>query len=175
MRVYANSMSVRLGTGFDARFIHCNRGLNGIEGTLSTAVGMALARPERRVTCVIGDLSAFYDQTALSQQELGGNLRILLLNNGGGAIFRAFDALRESPARDRLVTASHTTGAADLCRLYGVRYLRADDGESLREGIALLTSLESPRPVLLEVLTDGEEDMRLWREFYRSLLNTDIH
>lgn len=175
LRVYANSMSVRLGTSFDARFIHCNRGLNGIEGTLSTAVGMALARPERRVTCVIGDLSAFYDQTALSQHELGGNLRILLLNNGGGAIFRAFDALRESPARDRLVTASHTTGAADLCRLYGVRYLRADDGESLREGIALLTSLESPRPVLLEVLTDGEEDMRLWREFYRSLLNTDIH
>lgn len=175
MRVYANSMSVRLGTGFDPNFIYCNRGLNGIEGTLSTAVGMALARPERRVTCVIGDLSAFYDQTALSQHELGGNLRILLLNNGGGAIFRAFDALRESPARDRLVTASHTTGAADLCRLYGVRYLRADDGESLREGIALLTSLESPRPVLLEVLTDGEEDMRLWREFYRSLLNTDIH
>ena len=175
VRVYANSMSVRLGTSFDPHFIHCNRGLNGIEGTLSTAVGMALARPERRVTCVIGDLSAFYDQTALSQQELGGNLRILLLNNGGGAIFRAFDALKESPARDRLVTASHATGAEDLCRLYGITYLRAEDEESLREGIAQLASVKSARPVLLEVVTDGEEDMRLWREFYRSLLNSDIH
>ena len=73
------------------------------------------------------------------------------------------------------MTASHTTGAEDLCRLYGITYLRAEDEESLREGIAQLAYVKSRRPVLLEVVTDGEEDMRLWREFYRSLLNSDIH
>lgn len=169
LRVYANSMSVRLGTLFDPRFIRCNRGLNGIEGTLSTAVGMALARSDRRVTCVIGDLSAFYDQTALSQQELGGNLRLMLLNNGGGAIFRLFDEIRESPARERLVAAAHHTGAEHLCHLYGITYLRADDEESLRLGVSELCNCESPRPVLLEVVTDGETDARVYRDYYRSL------
>lgn len=168
-RVYANSMSVRLGTLFDPNFIRCNRGLNGIEGTLSTAVGMALARSDRHITCVIGDLSAFYDQTALSQQELGGNLRIMLLNNGGGAIFRIFDEIRESPARERLVAAAHHTGAEDLCHLYGITYLRADNEESLRRGISELCTRESARPVLLEVVTDGETDARVYRDYYRSL------
>ena len=64
----------------------CNRGVNGIEGSLSTAAGFSVVSGER-VFCVIGDLSFFYDQNALWNQHLTGNLRILLLNNGKGGIF----------------------------------------------------------------------------------------
>ena len=164
---YANSMSVRLGCLFARHYIYCNRGLNGIEGSLSTAVGMALARPDRYVYCVIGDLSAFYDQTVLSQQELGGNLRLLLLNNGGGAIFRSFPQLEESPARDTFVSASHHLTAEGLCAQCGIRYLRATDEHSLTEGVDALVHSVSPRPVLLEVLTDGDTDMKVYTEYYK--------
>ena len=64
--VYGNSSAVRLGNIYSNQYIHVNRGVNGIEGTLSVAVGMAVARREiEDIYCVIGDLSFFYDQNAL--------------------------------------------------------------------------------------------------------------
>ncbi|MBF1445748.1 MAG: 2-succinyl-5-enolpyruvyl-6-hydroxy-3-cyclohexene-1-carboxylic-acid synthase, partial [Prevotella nigrescens] len=78
--VYGNSSAVRLGNFCSSDYIFVNRGVNGIEGTLSTAVGMAAANKGKRVFCVIGDLSFFYDQNALWNSNLGDNLSILLLN-----------------------------------------------------------------------------------------------
>jgi len=78
--VYGNSSAVRLGNFCSSDYIFVNRGVNGIEGTLSTAVGMAATNKDKRVFCVIGDLSLFYDQNALWNSNLGDNLSILLLS-----------------------------------------------------------------------------------------------
>ncbi|MBQ4230661.1 MAG: 2-succinyl-5-enolpyruvyl-6-hydroxy-3-cyclohexene-1-carboxylic-acid synthase, partial [Salinivirgaceae bacterium] len=83
---YANSISVRLANIYANHFVWCNRGVNGIEGSLSTAAGFSAAT-DKTTFCVIGDLSFFYDQNALWNQNLKGNFRILLINNGCGAIF----------------------------------------------------------------------------------------
>jgi 2-succinyl-5-enolpyruvyl-6-hydroxy-3-cyclohexene-1-carboxylate synthase len=168
---YANSMAVRYGCVYAHHFIHCNRGLNGIEGTLSTTVGLALAHPTERIYCVIGDLSAFYDQTALSQQELTGNLRILLLNNSGGAIFHSFPQLASSPARDTLVSAAHRLTAEGLCTQCGITYIKASDEASLKEGITRLVHDEGTRPVLLEVLTDPNQDIRVYKEYHQFIID----
>ena len=80
---YANSTAIRLANIYAKHPVYCNRGVNGIEGSLSTAAGFSLVSDEN-VFCVIGDLSFFYDQNALWNQNLRGNLRILLMNNGKG-------------------------------------------------------------------------------------------
>lgn len=91
--------------------IFCNRGTNGIEGSLSTAVGYATAMWGLSIV-VIGDLSFFYDTNALWNTHLPHNLRILLVNNHHGGIFDKLPGLSASPARDALIAAGHQTFTA---------------------------------------------------------------
>ena len=169
---YANSMSVRLAMLYADHYVHCNRGVNGIEGCLSVAVGAALAAADDGakplVYCVSGDLAFFYDENALWQQQLGSNLRILLLNNGQGGIFRNLKGLQSSPACDSLVAARHNATAEGVCMQFGVEYHKATDEASLRDGLTHLHG-QSERPVLLEVLTDIDEDERVFKEYYHAL------
>lgn len=165
---YANSMAIRLANIFARHEVFCNRGVNGIEGSLSTAAGFSCVT-DRRVFCVIGDLSFFYDQNALWNQNLRGNLRILLLNNGRGGIFNMLKGLEQSEARDRLVAAEHHTSAEGVCRQNQVVYLSVDNQEALRQGIRTLSEIESDHPVLLEVFTDASEDERVYKDYFKSL------
>ena len=155
---YANSSAVRLGNLFARQHRQCNRGVNGIEGCLSTAVGMALAATQERTFCVIGDLSFFYDQNALWVQGLGPNMRVLLLNNGGGGIFTRFDGLRQSQARERLIMACHQTSAKGICESYGIDYRSVYAEDTLTEGLDFLMQTDAEGPLLLEVFTQMDED-----------------
>ena len=162
---YANSTAIRLANIYARHYVYCNRGVNGIEGSLSTAAGCSLVT-EEKVFCIIGDLSFFYDQNALWNQHLRGNLRILLLNNGKGGIFNMLKGLEASPARDPLVAAEHNTTAEGICQQNKVVYLKAVDMQQMNDGIQQLISIESTRPVLLEVFTDAETDSTVFRHYY---------
>ena len=165
---YANSSAIRLANIYARHRIYCNRGVNGIEGSLSTAAGFSCVTNEK-VFCVIGDLSFFYDQNALWNQNLRGNFRILLLNNGKGGIFNMLPGLGQSPARDKFVAAEHHTSAKGICQQNDIAYLKATNMEEMQQGIDTLLYMESPRPVLLEVFTDASEDERVFKAYYRSL------
>lgn len=165
---YANSTAVRLACIYSTSYVFCNRGVNGIEGSLSTAAGFSCVT-ECPVFCVIGDLSFLYDQNALWNQNLRGNFRILLLNNGKGGIFNMLKGLEQSPARDRFVAAEHHTTAEGICQQNDVAYLKATNMEEMQQGVDTLLHIESGRPVLLEVLTNAEEDERVFKDYYRSL------
>ncbi len=147
---YANSTAIRLANRYANHHVWCNRGVNGIEGSLSTAAGFSVVT-DQNVFCVIGDLSFFYDQNALWNTNLKGNLRILLLNNGKGGIFNQLPGLEQSPARDRLVAAAHSASAEGICSQNNVVYLKAENMEQMQQGIDTLLYLESEHPVLLEV------------------------
>ena len=167
---YANSSAVRLANIYAHHYVWCNRGVNGIEGSLSVAAGYSITVETDPITiCVIGDLSFFYDQNALWNQNLNGNLRILLLNNGKGGIFNMLKGLEQSPARDHLVAASHDTSAEGSCRQNDVGYRKATDEDSLQQGIEWLLYSEGERPLLLEVLTDVNQDECVFRDYYREL------
>jgi len=153
---YANSTSVRLAARYARHHVRCNRGLNGIEGSLSAAVGASLVA-EGRVCCVIGDLSFFYDGNALWNEHLRGNLRILLLNNGEGAIFRRLQGLDASPARHDLVMGAHHTTAEGTCRQHGIVYRAADTAEGLQKDVAWLVTADADRPLLLEVMAHPKQ------------------
>ena len=165
---YANSTSIRLANIFAQHSVYCNRGVNGIEGSLSTAAGFSVVTDEN-VYCVIGDLSFFYDQNALWNQNLRGNFRILLLNNGKGGIFNLLRGLEQSPARDQFVAAEHHTSAEGICQQNNVVYLKATNMEEMQQGISTLLKINSSRPVLLEVFTDPAEDERVFKDYYKTL------
>ena len=166
---YANSTAIRLANIFARHPVWCNRGVNGIEGSLSTAAGFSLASDET-VFCVIGDLSFFYDQNALWNQNLrhpshAGRLRVLLLNNGRGGIFNLLRGLEQSPARDLYVAAEHQTSAEGICRQNGVAYRKAEDKEQLQHGIDWLLMADSDCPMVLEVFTDPAIDEQTYRDY----------
>ena len=165
---YANSTAIRLANIYARHSVYCNRGVNGIEGSLSTAAGFSVVS-EDMVYCIIGDLSFFYDQNALWNQNLHGNLRILLLNNGKGGIFNMLKGLEQSPSRDQYVAAEHHTSAEGICMQNRVVYLKATNMEEMQQGLDTLIDMESDRPVLLEVFTDATEDERVFKDYYRRL------
>lgn len=143
----ANSSAVRMAEHHRIRpdvTVCCNRGINGIEGSTSTAVGYALAHPERPNYLITGDLAFFYDQNALWSQPMPQNLHILLLNNGGGGIFDRLP-LPQDERSQAFIRGRHTTSAEPVCRQYGVRYLQ---GEERMKDFA-----ESREAVVLEIKT----------------------
>lgn len=149
----ANSTAVRLvaavhrGGGIP---VYANRGLNGIEGSLSVAAGYALAGGGMSVM-LIGDLSFFYDQNALWNADLGGNLRILLLNDGGGAIFDRLPGLDASPAKARFIAGGHPYDARHVAETFHLPYRHTTLDEVTDEDLRWLLTVPAQRPVLLEV------------------------
>lgn len=143
--------------------IYCNRGTNGIEGSLSVAAGysLKLAQEESRqvALCIIGDLSFFYDVNALWNRQLTHHLRILLINNGGGAIFQQIKGLNQSPVLEDYVMASHCTNARGIANSYDCHYL-SEKIEDFSAEIKLIIDrllhfdtkqLETKRPIIFEV------------------------
>ena len=158
--ISGNSSAIRLMSQYADRHVYCNRGVNGIEGSLSTAVGFSMCKngADKHVYCVLGDLSFFYDQNALWNRNLNGKLRIIVLNNGGGAIFGKFQGLKESQAREEIIMAKHHATAEGICSQNEVKYLAAHTKEEMEQGISQLIHAESERPMLLEVFTDMDVD-----------------
>lgn len=149
--------------------IHCNRGVNGIEGSLSAAVGYSLADDGLSLV-LIGDLSFFYDRNALWNRLLKANLRILLFNNGGGQIFRRLPGLSDTPARDVYISGAHSVTAAGDAAAFGLHYIPVRNYAEWDAAAEVLLADRSDRPVLVEVFTaadDNEADRVLLNTYYQ--------
>ena len=148
-----------------------NRGTNGIEGSLSTAIGYATAS-EKLNFIFIGDLSFFYDMNALWNGNYGTNIRILLLNNSGGEIFHALPGLELHDNARRFVTATHQTSARAWAEDRGFEYLSAHNADELDKAAEHFTQPSvTSRPMLLEVFTDKTSDVELLKNYYHNLKN----
>ena len=121
--------------------ICCNRGTSGIEGSLSTAVGYAAASDKLNFIA-IGDLSFFYDMNALWNVNVRPNLRILLLNNGGGEIFHTLRGLDMSGTSHKFIAAVHKTSAKGWAEERGFLYLQAENEVELAETMQIFTQPE---------------------------------
>ncbi len=159
----ANSSPVRNAQYFslpENTHVYCNRGVNGIDGSLSAALGNAIAT-DRPVFCLIGDLSFFYDSNALWRQSLPGNLHILLFNNGGGNIFRTLPGL-DSPYRDTFIAGSNSFSAREQAMQAHLAYVCAKTAAELDRELPGFVS--SNTACLLEVCTDAEICARAQKE-----------
>lgn len=135
---------------------YCNRGTNGIEGSLSVAAGYSLAT-DATVLCIIGDLSFFYDCNALWNERLRGNLRILLVNNQRGDIFYRLPGLSATPSLDEYVAASHHSTAEGIASSHRCTYLHATSEcleNDIQDLLKQLLNESSETPVIMEVMTN---------------------
>jgi len=153
--------------------LFCNRGTNGIEGSLSTAVGYAAASGQLTFL-LIGDMSFFYDMNALWNRHLSPNLRILLNNNSGGGIFHTLPGLNRSEALNDYVSTAHNTEAGRWAEQQGFRVLTAHNSEELLQQLPLFMNQEGIQPVLLEVFTSMEENRKVIASYYEQLKNFRI-
>lgn len=163
-----NSSSVRLIQMFAARQ-GCeylgNRGTSGIDGSLSTAAGFSMFS-EKINTLIVGELSFFYDSNALWNLNFPKNLRIIVLNNGGGNIFRLIGGPRQSPALEEHFVARHNLKAEGLAAAYGISYLKAENQQQLSEALNTIYTPGFSGPVILEVWSDGETSATVFQECY---------
>ncbi len=168
----ANSSTVRYAQLFplpkDVEVLS-NRGTNGIEGSLSTALGYATASDKLNFI-FIGDLSFFYDMNALWNANYGSNVRILLLNNAGGEIFHALPGLEMQDNSRRFITAIHRTSARAWAEDRGFRYLSAHNEDELNQAAEIFTQPSiTPQPLLLEVFTEKDQDIEHLKTYYHNL------
>jgi 2-succinyl-5-enolpyruvyl-6-hydroxy-3-cyclohexene-1-carboxylate synthase len=135
-----------------------NRGASGIDGVTSAALGVAAATGQPTVL-VIGDVSFVHDLNGLlAVGRLGlDNLVIVLLNNGGGGIFRRLPIAAHEPPFEELFFTPHALAFEHAARFYGLAYQRADDRDAL--AAHLQAALRQARPAIIEVRTDSVTDL----------------
>lgn len=148
--------------------VYCNRGVNGIESTLPSVVGFASVHKEP-VYLIIGDLSFFYGLNALWNIEHIKNLRILLINNGGGGIFHLLPGLNKASSLKEYVSAEHTTQAKDWTLAAGLTYLSAENQNELNDNLKTFTDKQTNQSVLLEISTNMEISKKAFQEYYHKL------
>lgn len=168
----ANSNSVRMAQLYDLEpsiEVHCNRGADGIDGCMSSAIGCA-SDGVRLNYLMIGDLTFFYDMNALWNPQVGKNIRILLDNNGGGAIMHMPKRPDFAAALlPKYLTAHHNASAKAWAEDRGFKYYSARNAEELQNGIDALTDVNVEGPILLEVFTNLFDDVKCLKEYYAQI------
>ncbi|PSP03686.1 MAG: 2-succinyl-5-enolpyruvyl-6-hydroxy-3-cyclohexene-1-carboxylic-acid synthase [Cyanobacteria bacterium QS_7_48_42] len=160
----ANSMPVR-----DVEFFwkpnnsgiqpFCNRGANGIEGSLSTALG--IAHHHQSSVMLTGDLALLHDTNGfLQRNRFTGHLTIVLINNNGGGIFEMLPISQFEPPFQEYFATPQEMDFAQLCGTYGIEYKRITNWQQLQ---ALLNPLPEKGIRVLEIPTNRREDAK-WRQ-----------
>ena len=166
-----NSAAVRYIQLFDPikSFVYnSNRGTSGIDGSTSTAAGAAYIN-ERPTTLICGDVSFLYDSNALWNQNLKGNLTIIIINNQGGGIFRFIDGPADTPELEKYFEAHHQTNAEHLANSHDLYYLSAGSYDELEQKLVELYQLESDKPAILEVFTPREKNDLVLKDYFQHI------
>lgn len=147
---------------------NCNQGGFGIDGNMSTMIGASLIHPEKLYFCILGDLAFFYDMNVLGNRHIGKNVRILLINNGRGVIFRKpanLGSVFGNEADDFMAAAGHFGNKnPKLVKNYaenlGFQYFSASTKDEFIRVAKYITDPQiGNKPILLEVFTDTEEEI----------------
>lgn len=162
----ANSNSVRFPQHFlidPSVKVYCNRGANGIDGSMSTFIGQSCVH-DGLCFLLIGDLSFFYDMNALWNKYVRKNVRILLNNNSCGEIFY-MNKLQDKKLVGLHTAADHETSAQAWVESRGFKYLRAENKEQFDRALKEFVSEDSDGPIFLEVMTDKKKNSEEMERF----------
>ena len=144
-----------------------NRGANGIDGTVSTAFGVAAAA-RAPVVLLIGDVALAHDVGGLlAASRLGLKLVIVLVDNDGGGIFHFLPVASAGAEFVEHVATPHGLDFSHAAALYGCDWERAADVETFRA--ALARALVAERTTIVCVRTDRDENVALHRRVWESV------
>lgn len=150
----ANSSTVRYVQLFDLNTsvkVFCNRGTSGIDGSTSTAVGASLYH-KAPTLLITGDLSFLYDSNGLWNDYIRPDFKIIVINNGGGGIFRILPGKDDSENFERYFETVQDRDLSHLCKMYGFTHLVANSEEEVIDFLPDFFQ-QKTGPSLLEVVT----------------------
>ena len=163
----ANSTSIRLVSHFDmdpSIEVYGNRGANGIDGSASSYMGMAFDH-EKKAFLLIGDLSFFYDMNSLWNRYISPNMRIVLNNNEGAALFHYTVGLQNVPTLDQNIAAEHHATAKGWVESRGFEYLSVRNEAELEKALIRMNET-TEKPIFIEIFTDKEKDAQVLKSVY---------
>ncbi|MFK8005118.1 MAG: 2-succinyl-5-enolpyruvyl-6-hydroxy-3-cyclohexene-1-carboxylic-acid synthase [Saprospiraceae bacterium] len=165
-----NSAGVRYVQLFDQRkdlSYNSNRGTSGIDGSTSTAVGAAVAIG-KPTTLVCGDLSFFYDVNGLWNPYLPANLRIIIINNSGGGIFRIIPGPSTSDELGEFFEVTQKRTAEPIAKMYNLDYQKANSVKSLEKELSKFYK-KGKRTKILEVFTPRKSNDKILESYFEFL------
>ena len=148
--------------------VYCNRGTSGIDGSTSTAIGAAVAN-EKQTVFITGDIGFLYDSNALWNNYIPKNFKIILINNGGGGIFRILPGHKETPVFNTFFETSHCLTAEHLAKMYGFEYCIASDEASLAISLTALYA-QNEKPSILEIFTPTLKNDSILLQYFKELI-----
>lgn len=164
-----NSMPVRHIDTFDqpdARNIAIvgNRGASGIDGNVSTALGLAVSGQYAHVVAVLGDITFYHDMNGLLalRQSALRNVTFVVINNDGGGIFHRLPIARHDPPFTDLFLTPHGLKFEHAAAMYGLAYRAVVDEAELADALGAALGGEGG-PMLIEVETNSAADYRHMR------------
>lgn len=135
-----------------------NRGASGIDGNVSTALGLTAATL-RHVTALLGDITFYHDMNgllAIRQHELE-NITFIVLNNNGGGIFHRLPIARHDPPFTELFLTPHGLTFEHAAAMYGLHYTAIQSGPTAASQLAEAIQNHA-RPQLVEIMTSNHDD-----------------
>ncbi len=167
---YGNSTPIRYSNLFPHKntlTVNCNRGTSGIDGCFSTAAGAAYVNKSMTIS-VVGDITFFYDSNALWNNYLSPNLRIIIINNGGGNIFRWIDGAKEIKDFEKFFETKHHLTAKHLASMYDLPYYFCESKNEI-DNILKTFFNSSDKPKILEIKTDGTLSAEVYKNYFTFL------
>ena len=165
----ANSTSVRWTQLFPSRndlSYYCNRGTSGIDGSLSTAAGFAYSSKQNTVY-LTGDLSFIYDSNGMWNNYLGGNFKVIVMNNNGGNIFKFIGDQKLMKSCEEFFTTPHHVKIKSLVEAYGLEYLACTKTEELEE--ILIRIFSADKATVLEIFTDAALNTENYKGYFKNI------
>ena len=138
--------------------VFANRGASGIDGNLSTAFGIGMARADQTLVAIIGDITFYHDMNGLlALHRLGLTPTIVLLNNNGGGIFHRLPVHEQEPEFTEYFLTPHDLDFSHAARLYDLEHVCVADRAVFRDTFA--GCVESGKAQIIEVRTDARADL----------------
>jgi 2-succinyl-5-enolpyruvyl-6-hydroxy-3-cyclohexene-1-carboxylate synthase len=165
----SNSTPVRYAQLFDHNGIHrfyANRGTSGIDGCVSTAAGSAFVA-SNPVTVITGDIGFLYDSNALWNTNLKPDFRIIVINNGGGNIFRILDGPSDYKELEPFIETTHQYTTQGLAANFGINYFQATDKQSLEEMLDKFYDYSIGKPAIFEIITPNILSAKVLKEYFK--------
>ncbi len=157
-QLFANQPSIRY---------YSNRGTSGIDGCISTAAGAAMVGKELHIA-IVGDLAFIYDSNAFWNNHLPENLRVIVIDNEGGIIFRLIDTTTVINPVRRFFETPHRVDLKKLCGAFGLRYFKAT---SVYDISSQLTEFFKPNGLaaVMHIKTSAETSAKIFKQYYRNI------
>ena len=134
--------------------VSCNRGVSGIDGSTSTALGASMAYTDGDTLLITGDMSFSYDLNGIASQYNSERIKIIVLCNGGGGIFRFINGPTSLPDFEQYFEVHRDIPIEKYADAFGFDYISAKDKVTLQESLHKLFS--NSKPTILAIFTNNK-------------------